>query len=287
VNADEKTSVSDEGRRPIMRLAWLTDIHLNFVDALAMQRFFESVAEQADAVAISGDIAESHDVYDYLRRTEEIVQKPIFFVLGNHDFYQGSISQVRRLVSEAAEESKYLKYLTAMGVEALTPRTAIIGHDGWADGRLGDYDNSDVILNDHLLIAELAVCWNGVDLDKRMLRPILAALADEAARHFQKVLEAAATQYPNVIAVTHVPPFREAAWYQGKTSDDSFLPHFASKVVGEVMKKVMQAHPQSKLLVLCGHTHGGGEIKVLDNLRVLTGEAEYGKLRINGILPVE
>ena len=49
----------------------------------------------------------------------------------------------------------------------------------------------------------------------------------------------------------------------------------------------MRAHPKSNLLVLCGHTHGGGEIKVLDNLRVLTGEAEYGRLRITGILAVE
>ncbi len=270
-----------------MRLAWLTDIHVNFIDALAMQRFFEAVAEQSDAIAISGDIAESHDVYHYLRRIDEIVGKPIYFVLGNHDFYQGSISQVRRLVSEVAEESKHLKYLTAMGAEALTPNTAIIGHDGWADGRLGDYDHSDVILNDHLIIAELAVCWNGVELDRQRLRPILTALADEAARHCERVLEAAASEYPNVIAVTHVPPFREAAWYQGKPSNDDFLPYFASKVAGEVMVKVMKAHPQSSLLVLCGHTHGGGEIKVLDNLRVLTGEAQYGRLRINGILAVE
>lgn len=86
-----------------MRLAWLTDIHLNFVDALTMRRFFESVTQQADAVAISGDIAESHDVYHYLRRIEEIVKKPIYFVLGNHDFYRGSISQVRRLVAEVVK----------------------------------------------------------------------------------------------------------------------------------------------------------------------------------------
>ena len=270
-----------------MRLAWLTDIHLNFVDAGTIQRFFQSVAERADAVAISGDIAESHDVYHYLRRIEEIVGKPIFFVLGNHDFYRGSIFQVRRLAAEVAEESKYLKYVTAMGVEQLTPRTAIIGHDGWADGRLGDIEYSDVLLNDHLLIAELAVCWNGSYLDKWRLRPILAELADEAARHFERVLEAAASTYPNVIAVTHVPPFREAAWHRGKASDDNFLPYFASKAVGEVMKEVMQAHPQSNLLVLCGHTHSGGEIKVLDNLRVLTGKAEYGKLKVNGLLTVE
>ena len=198
-----------------MRLAWLTDIHLNFVDAGTMQRFFESVAEQAEAVAISGDIAESHGVYYYLRRIEEIVEKPIYFVLGNHDFYRGSISQVRRLVAEVAEESKHLKFLTAMGIEPLTARTAVVGHDGWADGRLGDIEKSDVLLNDHLLIAELAVCWNGVELDRQRLKPILGALGDEAAQHFEKVLEAAASRYPNVIAVTHVPPFREAAWYRG------------------------------------------------------------------------
>ena len=201
--------------------------------------------------------------------------------LGNHDFYQGSISQVRKLVTEVAQESKNLKCLAAMGVEALTPSTAIIGHDGWADGRLGDYGRCDVILNDHLLIAELAVCWNGVDLDKQRLRPIVRALADEAARDFETALETAATEYPNVIAVTHVPPFREAAWYQGKPSNDDFLPYFASKIVGEVTVKVMKAHPQSNLLVLCGHTHGSGEIKVLDNLRVLTGEAQYGRLRVH------
>jgi len=270
-----------------MRLAWLTDPHLNFIDTQVMEQFFESVAEQADAIAISGDIGESYSVFHYLRRIEEFVGKPVYFVLGNHDFYRGSICQVRRLVAEVARESNHLKYLTAMDVQELTPRTAIIGHDGWADGRLGDYDHSEVILNDHLLIAELAVCWNGVAVDKQKLGPVLMALADEAAKHFEKVLEEAASKYPNVIAVTHVPPFREAAWYQGKPSGDDYLPYFASKAVGDVMQRVMAAHPNSNLLVLCGHTHDSGEIKVLENLRVLTGEARYGKLRINRILEVE
>ncbi len=76
---------------------------------------------------------------------------------------RGSISQVRKLVAEVAGESQHLRYLTALGVEELTSRTAIVGHDGWPDGRLGDIDRSEVILNDHLLIAELAVCWTGVE----------------------------------------------------------------------------------------------------------------------------
>jgi hypothetical protein len=40
-------------------------------------------------------------------------------------------------------------------------------------------------------------------------------------------------------------------------------------------------------LVLCGHTHGGGEIQPADNIRVLTGEAEYGKPKISKILQIE
>ena len=46
-----------------MRLAWLTDIHLNFVDAARVDDFLASVRDRADAVATSGDIAEGHNLY--------------------------------------------------------------------------------------------------------------------------------------------------------------------------------------------------------------------------------
>jgi 3',5'-cyclic-AMP phosphodiesterase len=139
-----------------MRLAWLTDIHLNFVDAARVDEFLASVRDRADAVAVSGDIAEGHNLCLYGSDMAEAIQKPIYFVLGNHDFYRRSIPQVRTTVADLASESKYLNYLTAMNVVELTHDTAIIGHDGWADGRLGDYRRSNVILNDHLLISELA-----------------------------------------------------------------------------------------------------------------------------------
>jgi predicted MPP superfamily phosphohydrolase len=237
-------------------------------------------------VAISGDIAESRDVCRYLRSIEEIVQKPIYFVLGNHDFYRGSIPEVRTMVAGLAGESECLKYLTAMQVVELTPGTAIVGHDGWADGRFGDFRRSSVILSDHTLIAEIARWFDGSRLDKNNLLRTMAAMADEAAAHFATVLKEAAAKYPNVIAVTHVPPFREAAWYRNQISSDDFLPYFACKVAGEIIQAVMREHPDSKLLVLCGHTHGGGEIQPADNIRVLTGEAEYGRPRVNRILEV-
>jgi Icc protein len=154
-----------------MRLAWLTDIHLNFVDAIRLRQFLESVKQRSDAVAVSGDIAESPDIAIYLGIMEETLQKPVYFVLGNHDFYRGSIANTRVQVADMAQRSKLLKYLTAMEVVELTPRTAIVGHDGWADGRLGDYRNTIVILSDHVLIAELAAWYSGGWLDKRGLNP--------------------------------------------------------------------------------------------------------------------
>ncbi len=274
-----------------MRLAWLTDIHLNFLDAAQRHRFLVSVREQSDAVVISGDIGESHDLVEYLREMDEVIQKPVYFVLGNHDFYRGSIATTRQDVVDVCKQLKHLNYLTANGVVELMPGTAILGHDGWADGRLGNYDNSDVILNDHLLIAELSE-WNSIEegnftLNKEGLRQAMVVLADEAARHFETFLEEAAAKYPNVVIATHVPPFREAAWYQGKTSSDDYLPHFACQVVGDVMRRVMQTHPKSRLLVLCGHTHGGGECEALDNLQVSTGEARYEKPEIQRVIEVE
>jgi 3',5'-cyclic-AMP phosphodiesterase len=269
-----------------MHLAWLTDIHLNFVDDGPRRQFLEKVRKSADAVAISGDITESHDIAFRLLEVEEVIQKPIYFVLGNHDFYKDSVARTRKRVAELAAESSFLRYLTALNVVELTPQTAIIGHDGWADGRFGDYEGTDQILNDHLLIAELAQWFKYYRLDKAGLSKTLTALADEAAQHFERILGEAVAEYANIIAVTHVPPFREAAWHRGKISDDDFLPYFACKVVGDVFKRVMQANPQSDLLVLCGHTHGGGEVPVLPNLKVLTGAAEYGKPAIERVLEV-
>ena len=213
---------------------------------------------------------------------ESVLRKPIYFVLGNHDFYNGSVAQTRARVGSLVRESENLVYLAQEGVVELTPSTALVGHDGWADARLGDYERSLVQINDLVLIEELAR-YNKYALPDRLgVRRAMERLAKEAADHFANVLPEAVSRYRDVLAVTHVPPFREAAWYQGKPSGDDFLPYFASKVIGDVMLGVMRSHPSAKLLVLCGHTHGEGELDVLDNFHVWTGGADYGVRRSSG-----
>ena len=197
-----------------MRLGWLTDIHLNFVDSDVRCALYDLVCQRCDGVVITGDIGESDSVVQYLSEMAGELARPIYFVLGNHDFYRGSIARTRELVTQAASRSDHLHYLTAGGVIELTSKTALIGHDGWADDRLGDFAASEVILNDFLLIDELRMWRSNHDLDKDALRPILQTLADEAACQLKTSLAAAAAEHSRVIVATHVPPFRQSMWGQ-------------------------------------------------------------------------
>ena len=67
------------------KIAWLTDIHLNFLKPAARLQFYNHVAEtNADKILITGDIAEAKDVCEILDEFSQHVNTPIYFVLGNH-----------------------------------------------------------------------------------------------------------------------------------------------------------------------------------------------------------
>lgn len=265
-----------------MRLAWITDPHLNFATYRKVLDFIDEVrATGCDGVVISGDIAESRDVVEYLERLDDAWQRPLYFVLGNHDFYHGSIAQIRRAMDELCAERPRLCYLTHRSFVPLTRQTALVGHDGWADARVGDYERSDVMLNDYRLIDELA--WH----DKASRLPVLRQLGDEAGEHLGRTLRAALDEHSSALVVTHVPPLREACWHEGRLSDDEWVPHFTCIAAGEAMLEVMRERPDRRLLVVCGHTHGGGSTRPLDNVEIHTGPADYGRPAIVRVLEVE
>ena len=125
------------------RVVWLTDIHLNFLEPDQRAGFLEHLAGQrADALLISGDIGEAGSVEQYLVEMDAALGVPIMFVLGNHDFYNGSIHGVRMRIRGLTERSSRLVYLSSAGAAELAPDTCVIGHDGWGDARLGAYETS-------------------------------------------------------------------------------------------------------------------------------------------------
>lgn len=258
------------------RVAWLTDIHLNFLDESRRETFYRALAAgPAEALLLTGDIAESNTIVPLLHELAGATERPTYFVLGNHDFYRGSIGEVRARVVGLSEGWPRLTYLTAAGVVSFGANTALVGHDGWADGRLGDFDGSRVLLNDYMLIEELRQWRNSFTLDRPALRRELERLAAEAVAHLAQVLPEALARHRRVVVATHVPPFAEACCHAARYADEQWLPHFCSQTLGDFLRKTAAEHPDREILVLCGHTHAAAEVQMGENLRVLTGGAEY------------
>ena len=265
-----------------MRLGWLTDLHLNFVPLPRRARFYAQIRnEKLDAVLLGGDIGEADSVTTLLAEMANELRIPIYFVLGNHDFYGGSIASVREAVAREAAASRWLHWLPACGAIPLTANTALTGHDSWADGRIGDFFASEVMLNDYVLIAELR------GLDKRERFAKLNVLGDEAAEYLDRHVREALSQRRDVIVLTHVPPFRDSCWHEGRISNDDFLPHFACRAVGDRLAAIMSGRPDRTMTVLCGHTHSPGVANILDNLTVRTGAAVYGEPTLQLVLELD
>lgn len=253
------------------RIAWLTDLHLNFVPPALASQFIESVGElPVDVVLIGGDISDSSRLILDLSEFSARVRKPVFFVLGNNDYYRGSIRAIRSQVSLLCSRMPNLWWLSEQLVVQLTAKTALVGHDGWGDGTLGVTEEA-VSLNDELQIEELN------SFDRRTLFARLRELGEQAASHIRLVLPQALEHYEHVCLLTHVPPFRESCWHEGQVSDDRFLPRFACGQLGAAIVEIMSARPDRQLTVLCGHTHVGGFAQILPNVQVWSASVEYGR----------
>jgi predicted phosphohydrolase len=264
-----------------MRVGWATDIHLNFLERPARQAFAETVrAQSPDVFLLAGDLAESHDFAPLMADFAAQLDLPIWYVLGNHDYYGAAVANVRARTRLVEQASPRLRWLPDHGVVALTERTGLVGHDGWGDARHGSFETTRVMLNDFLRIEDLA-------REPRALRTNLQRLGDEAGEHFARVLPEALERFEHVLVVTHVPPFEASCTYQGKPGSAEWLPFFTCKAVGDRLREAMEARPDRKMTVLCGHSHDAASVDVLPNLCALTGGAEYGAPAPQAVIEVE
>ena len=83
-----------------MKLAWATDIPLNFVDARGAGRFYASLeATGADAILLGGDIAEAKDVTSWLRALEARILQNLLVRTGVAEY---GVPQAQDFVLEIA-----------------------------------------------------------------------------------------------------------------------------------------------------------------------------------------
>lgn len=263
-----------------MRVAWLTDIHFEYLNKEQIDRFLESIT--ADVLLITGDISNAKSVASTVQYIALKLVKPVYFVLGNHDFYGGDIEPVREQMAALTRQKRGVAWMPAAGVVELSPTVGLVGHDGWSDGRYGDFMASTIMLNDYVHIESLKIENKAALLEK------LHKLGTQSGDYLRGILPEAAQRYPEVMVMLHPPPFREACWHEGKAStwDNPFLPHFTCKAAGDALLDAAQKFPHVMFTVICGHVHSGGEAQILPNLRVLTGGAVYEQPQVQRVFEV-
>jgi predicted MPP superfamily phosphohydrolase len=273
-----------------MKIAWSTDLHLNSVKPAEIEQFCDDVLRcDVSAILLGGDVSESNELIQWLKFLESRLRIPIFYVLGNHDYYGSDITTIR--VSVKHLENNYLHYLPITGLVNLNSDVVLVGHDGWGDCRVGSLDRFE-ILTDYLAIRDL---WETIDREdlldgfsnRAQLRQKLNELGDEAADTLRPNLLKATKSCARVLILTHVPPFRESCWHDGNISEETWLPGFTCKAVGDLLMSVAESHPNSSFTVLCGHTHGSGYVRICPNLEVHTGFGDYGRLKFRIINTVD
>lgn len=261
-----------------MRLAWLTDPHFDHVSFDRFERLAEQIRNlTVDGLLLTGDISQAADVLFQLERLHAAIGVPIYYVLGNHDFYGGTIENVRREATTAALRHPNLHYLSTSDSITLADRVGLVGDDGWGDATVGDYEGSPVRLADFQHIEDFRRTGPGE------WRALLAQLGRQSQERLIPKLRRAAERCSHVYVLTHVPPFREACWYQGHTTDDLWAPFFVCGAVGNALREAAASHRTTRFTVLCGHTHHGGTATIADNLTVVTGGTQYGSPVISDV----
>ena len=264
-----------------MRISWLTDIHLNFLrTANGAEQFIKYVKleTECDAIVVTGDISEAPTLEEHLKQMLA-PGIPIYFIVGNHDFYGGSFGGVYKLLDDKFKDKGWLG---APGVIApLTRNTVLVGQDGWYDATAADPMESKLFMSDWALISD----FRGMG-KQRLVEKCRFLAQREAGLAKDKLMRAAQTG-DNVIFATHYPPFVGACWHEGGISDKHYLPWFTNLIMGDVLMEVAYEFPNVQFTVLCGHTHSGGIYKAAENLVVKTGPSLYGRPDIAGFFDVK
>lgn len=309
-------TTADAGARVV---AWTSDLHLGFLaepgqdpSARLLAWLAALAREPFDALLISGDISEAPRLLQHLALLESAVKRPLYFVLGNHDFYRSSLTAVMTALRESIVRSTDLHCLELLDFVTLNAATALVGHGCWGDGRYGDFAHSRIVLNDWKVIQELRHWKRGPwaqndldlgatndlvaasvrtsmdDVDRPSLAAVLRRLGEQAAAHIERVLPLALEARRRVLLLTHTPPFvpRDVPT---RVDWEHWAPFAGCKAAADVIQRIMADYPRHRLLILAGHVHVSSCIQVAPNIAQRTAAAQYGAPRIEELieLPVE
>jgi predicted MPP superfamily phosphohydrolase len=94
------------------KFVWCTDTHFEFCTNTIIFQWIEAVQKSgASGVILSGDITNAKNIEQILIGMNESLKMPIYFVLGNHDCYGGSHTEVHQKVRNLCQYYPNLHFL--------------------------------------------------------------------------------------------------------------------------------------------------------------------------------
>lgn len=263
-----------------MRLAWCTDLHLDHAKHRrgVIEGLADDLIKDSDSCVITGDIASQTEA-DLLGALAFMYGKPIYFVLGNHDFWGGSFEEGERFTRQLCAAHSNLTWLTESDPVEIATGVQLVGVDGWYDAHAGNWKSSSFEMVDWRAIRDFRPFRSG---------PRLVGYCRARAQYYahKATVKLSRTTASRVFFATHVPPFEQSAMHEGKPSSDDALPWYTSCCLGDALSEFAEKRPEISLTTLCGHVHSSSEYQPSANHTVLCGAAEYGSPTIARVFEV-
>ena len=237
-------------------------------------------AAAPDAVLVTGDFATAASLPRWLRAYRRMTDRPLYFILGNHDFWGGGVAEVREEVRRLSADIDGLVYLTVADPVTLAPGVALVGHDGWYDARSGRWDAPRFRMQDWDQVTDFAAI-TGHD----GIVAVARRLADAAEAELLPRVEAAAQRHATVLVATHVPPWPPPPGSRRHPDGEWIAPWYVAEQLGHALERAAAAHPAVTFRVRAGHAHVRWEgIAIAPNLTCDVGGARYGSPVIERVL---
>lgn len=262
-----------------MKISFCTDIHLDFnknKGGSKINQLIEDINKlDSDFVVCAGDISNGKDLYRHLYDLDKNINKDFYYVLGNHDFWGSSFSEVRSAIKNLStfKRVKYLTDLTAPLFFSGKESFALIGDDGWYDMLNGYYLDSPFWRSGFIDFYNIGDFKN---IPMQLIPNFCADIVKSSALKLEAKIRAAFEKVSNVVVLMHVPPFRGASWHNGKVCDDYGAPFFSNRLIGDMLLRIGSEYPDKKITVLSGHTHSLCVYQPLQNITVRVAAADYG-----------
>jgi predicted phosphodiesterase len=262
------------------KLAWLTDPHFDKCDISKFETIAKKFEESSSGgLVVTGDISENGTTMLYLSFLQNLIRKPIWFVFGNHDWYNVSRKQNEEFIKKYSSEN--LIKLDSVDYIKLNKSTCLVGGENWWDASF----KSSFGLLDNIFMSE--------DYEKiEFIKPLktdenifskVKTLSKESSELLITKLAKALLVFDKVYLAVHVPPFKEGCLYSGIVMPENWLNHFCDVELGLKLKVLMKAFPEKELVILSGHTHSKSEIKIKQNIKQYVGKVKVADPKINEV----